>query len=124
MINAYGASPAMAGSSPKAQWWKDQWVHEKNCGSPYHVEVLDTLKIGAPTVTGCSGEQCWGASRVFWGQMLRMRRRYHGNYKDRNNTNKGGADSEGGSRFSDCRARHSLAGPRPGAHQGSSLWCL
>ena len=45
MINAYGASPAMAGSSPKAQWWKDQWVQEKNCRSSYHVEVLDTLKL-------------------------------------------------------------------------------
>jgi len=45
MINAYGASPAMAGSSPKAQWWKDQWVQEKNCRSPYPVEVLDTPKL-------------------------------------------------------------------------------
>ena len=47
MINAYRERIPGKGSvsSPKAQWSKDQWVQKKNCRSPYHVEVPDTLKL-------------------------------------------------------------------------------
>src|SRR5215467_5090182 len=75
---------------------------KKELQVPYHVEVLDTLKL-VPDANRMLRRAMLGRVTSLLGSILRTRRRYHGNNKGRNNTNKGGADSEGRSRFSDCR---------------------
>ena len=68
MINAYGKAPRQGQPlRPKAQWCKDQWVREKELQVPYHVEVLDTLKL-VPDANRMLRRAMLGASRVFWGQ--------------------------------------------------------
>ena len=69
MINAYGE-----GIPGNGRRFAQGAMVERLMGPRKELQVVVPCggaghsKIGAPTATGCCGEQCWGASRVFWGQ--------------------------------------------------------
>ena len=67
MINAYGE-----GIPGNGRRFAQGAMVERLMGPRKELQVVVPCggaghsKIGAPTATGCCGEQCWGASRVFW----------------------------------------------------------
>jgi enamine deaminase RidA (YjgF/YER057c/UK114 family) len=64
-------------------------------------KVTRVVRLGVSVATsGDVREQ----PKVFPPLWLRIYRRHYGNYKSRNSSDEGGSDSQGGSRFPDCRA--------------------